>query len=261
MQKHKGIALVLGVGIVGAVVVYWFSRRSGVLAAPGIGAVSTVPQTETPKGSSTVVAAVKTAQVVEDLLRIGAPAAVGAAVPVVAASVPAAGVGVGGSAIAGSVASQAEASAAIGATTPAGAATSGGSSGLAGFFTNPITIGVGAAILIGVWVWRARRNETKGDREDFAESLGFRSDATGTQLDHLFQKLIAADPMIGGELRNRALNVIGKHDTSANTQWMRDCMTLLGISPTQAPPLPYDAPLDDEDSEQRFGDDDLMLEL
>lgn len=92
--------------------------------------------------------------------------------------------------------------------------------------------GIGA--LLG-WA-KSRTNDTKNAREDFAHQLGV------TDTTALWQKLQGSlDPTVAGELQNRALNRIGKHDATANTQWMSDVMAALS-SPAQTPQTTPGAP-------------------
>jgi hypothetical protein len=100
--------------------------------------------------------------------------------------------------------------------------------------------GIGA--LVG-WA-KSRTNSTKNAREDFAKQLGV-GDTTA-----LWQKLnTSLDPTVAGELQNRALNRIGKHDATANQQWMSDVLAALSApqamaSAPTAQPAPAAAPVD-----------------
>lgn len=77
-------------------------------------------------------------------------------------------------------------------------------------------LGPGLDALFG-WIGSIGKNVTKGSREDFAQSLG-----VGNTTE-LWKKLRAELPSSQAEeLINRALNVIGKKDEKANTQWMAD---------------------------------------
>lgn len=96
----------------------------------------------------------------------------------------------------------------------------GGMGAIGAFFTNPFTIGIGAALAGGLALWNRQRNVTKGSREDFAKELGFGN--LGGLYEHL-QGMGA-----GGEaLAHQGLNVIGRKDTAANTKWMDDVLKFL----------------------------------
>jgi hypothetical protein len=86
--------------------------------------------------------------------------------------------------------------------------------------------GVGTAIGAGVGALggliASRNNDTKGQREQFAQSIGFSN--TADLWKHLYDTL---PPNVAGELQQRALGRIGKHDTAANAQWMADVQAAL----------------------------------
>jgi hypothetical protein len=89
-----------------------------------------------------------------------------------------------------------------------------------------IGAGIGAAAggigsLIG-----ERHNDTKDQREDFAKQLGY---VDTTALWNGLSSKLPADQ--ANELRDRALNRIGKHDAGANQQWMSDVQTALAAAP------------------------------
>lgn len=95
-----------------------------------------------------------------------------------------------------------------------------------GKYFGGIGAGAGAAIGAGVGAIRGylkgRTNDTKNEREQFAQSLGAK-DSTDlwAQLNQYLP------PQEAQELQNRALNRIGKHDETANTQWEQDVQTAL----------------------------------
>lgn len=273
----KGGLLVFGVAGIGLLGWVLLKKTASVQPVPG-SAVLPPPAPPTPSPLPPTPAGPTTAAIVGTSIVTGAQVAGiiagagSAAVPVVAgaiaapaavAAIPAAGAlgaGVGGSTVAGSVAAGQAATAAAGADSAAGSAMT-GSVGMSGMAIG-LTVGIGAAVVIGIWVWRSRRNETKGDREDFAESLGFKSDATGTQFDHLFEAMNAIDPVRGGELRHEALNVIGKHDVDANVRWMHKVLQLFGLEQPAGPAqyVPYDQPLDPDEEEKR-DDYEVLMEM
>lgn len=86
----------------------------------------------------------------------------------------------------------------------------------------------GAGIGAAIGAIASRTNTTSNDREKFAQSIGFQS--TDELWQHLQQIL---PPQIAGELQNRALNRIGKHDKAANAQWMQDVQAALGAAQAQ----------------------------
>lgn len=100
-------------------------------------------------------------------------------------------------------------------------------------------LGAGVGALVGGvgGMFAGRSNDTKNEREQFAQSLG-QKDSTGLW-DYLGQNL---DSQASNELRDRALNRIGKHDEGANQQWMADVAAALqkGKTPVAAP---VDAPV------------------
>jgi hypothetical protein len=93
---------------------------------------------------------------------------------------------------------------------------------------------------------KARTNNTKNDREDFAKTLG-----VGNTTD-LWAKLNAAlPPETAQELQSRATTRIGKHDKTANAKWMEDVQAALNASgaaspqaATAAPAAPVAPPVD-----------------
>lgn len=100
-----------------------------------------------------------------------------------------------------------------------------GSGALTGLMLGgPIGMGIGAlAGLVGGWIGGARNN-TKDQREQFAtQSLGL-SGGTNELWSVLQERL---PPELADSLKNRALNVIGKKDTAANEEWMRDVIAAL----------------------------------
>ena len=106
-----------------------------------------------------------------------------------------------------------------------GAGVAGGIAGGAGTgfaFGGPVGAGIGAfAGLVGGLIGGAKNN-TKDARAQFAQQMGFGS------IDDLFAALQQKAPDQAGELRNRALNVIGKKDTAGNQKWMDDVVKALG---------------------------------
>ncbi len=70
---------------------------------------------------------------------------------------------------------------------------------------------------------KARTNDTKNDREAFAKSLGL---ANSSDLWARLNETLP--PEQAAELQHRALNRIGKHDNTANTQWMADVKSAMG---------------------------------
>lgn len=101
-----------------------------------------------------------------------------------------------------------------------------GKGAMAGVQYGKYVAGMGAIPAAGIgalagWA-KSRTNNTKNDREDFAGSLGLpNSTALWSKLND------SADPVAAGELQNRALNRIGKHDSTANNQWMQDVQAAL----------------------------------
>jgi hypothetical protein len=91
-----------------------------------------------------------------------------------------------------------------------------------------------------------RRNDTKNAREDFAKQLGL---PDTTALWSKFSSELPPDQ--AQELRDRALNRIGKKDVGANQQWMLDVQAALKDAPRSkaawdasqiAAPPPTEAP-------------------
>lgn len=270
MNKNAGLIIGIVAVVVGGGALAWFLLRN---RAPVAGVMPAAPASSSPgdttglPGTATGPSGPSPTQVAGLIAETGlGVAGLITATPAITATAAAGATGaaVGGSTTAGSVAATQAATAAASADTAAGASvagsTGGGSSGLGAFFTNPWTIGIGAAIAIGVWVFNARRNETKDDRVDFAESIGFYDEVptiTGTRrvgnLDKLFNAMRDYGTQTGtldvaGELIDRALNVIGKHDTDANVRWMHDVLRFFRVedTPSVAAGLPYAAPIEDE---------------
>lgn len=98
-------------------------------------------------------------------------------------------------------------------------------------FTFGISIGVGAAI---GWLAARNSNDTREDREVFANRLGFPGDGLGANLNPttdltdkskgLYSYLIFIER---DDLTGFALNQIGRKDFDTNTQWMVDVMAAL----------------------------------
>jgi hypothetical protein len=87
------------------------------------------------------------------------------------------------------------------------------------------TVGPGAPIGAAVGAIAARTNTTKNDREKFAQSIGF------TDTNALWQHLQQTLPQpVAAELQSRALTRIGKHDKTANAQWMNDVTAALAAA-------------------------------
>lgn len=146
------------------------------------------------------------------------------------AGTAAAGGALGGAAAVGSSGAAAGAyTGAYGANIVAGGTgATGGGAALGAFFTNPWTIGIGAAIGVGYAIYKARRNETKEDRLNFSNQMGYAT--VDEMLDHLAWK----DPEKAEQLRKEAVGIIGKHDVSANGRWMRSVQAAF-----QGPPPPH----------------------
>lgn len=94
-----------------------------------------------------------------------------------------------------------------------------------------ISIGVGA---LAGYLWARNTNNTKDDREVFAQRLGFSGDGLGVHTDvttdlgdkskGLYSYLI----FIGrSDLTDYAMHVIGRQDFDHNTQWMVDVLAAL----------------------------------
>lgn len=106
-----------------------------------------------------------------------------------------------------------------------------GGAGTGFAFGGPIGAGIGAVGgLIGGLIGGAKNN-TKDQRAAFAQELGYRS------VDELFAALQEKAPDQAGELRNRALNQIGKKDTGGNQKWMDDVLKALGDAEKKASAL------------------------
>lgn len=78
-----------------------------------------------------------------------------------------------------------------------------------------LTAGIGAAIVAGFALYSRQNNVTAKSREKFASELGFQN------LGALYKSLQGMGPR-GEQLANTGLNVIGRKDTAANQQWMKD---------------------------------------
>jgi hypothetical protein len=109
-----------------------------------------------------------------------------------------------------------------------------------GSMVGPIGTLAGAGIGAGYGAIKGfidgRRNDTKNDREDFATQMGVQG-STG-----LWDRLkTGATDEAAHELQDRALNRIGKHDETANAQWMADVQAALAAG-RPAPPPPAAAP-------------------
>ncbi len=83
-----------------------------------------------------------------------------------------------------------------------------------------------AAVGAAIGALKSRTNNTKNDREAFAKSLGLPNSTALWQT--LSQKL---PPEQAQELQNRATTRIGKHDKTANAQWMQDVQAALSAPP------------------------------
>jgi hypothetical protein len=92
-----------------------------------------------------------------------------------------------------------------------------GGIGLAG----AATLGIGAVVAAAVYAWQKNRNSTKNAREDFSKQLGYKN------TDQLYNALDNLGPE-GKALKQQALNVIGKKDSTANKDWMTKAGQLIG---------------------------------
>lgn len=82
------------------------------------------------------------------------------------------------------------------------------------------TFGIGAAVVAGIAAYEAHKNDTLAARQDFATQLGYKD------LSSLYTDLQSKGTE-GQALANTGLNVIGKHDTAANTAWMKQVTDFL----------------------------------
>jgi hypothetical protein len=82
------------------------------------------------------------------------------------------------------------------------------------------TFGVGAAVVAGIAAYEAHKNDTQAARSDFATQLGYNS------LADLYTDLQSKGTQ-GQALANTGLNVIGKHDSTANNAWMQQVTDFL----------------------------------
>lgn len=92
---------------------------------------------------------------------------------------------------------------------------------------------VGAGIGSVTGYLQGRTNDAKNEREKFAQSLGL---ADSTALWQRLDSTLPADQAT--ELRDRALNRIGKHDMAANAQWMRDVEAAMAAAPPKSATAP-----------------------
>jgi hypothetical protein len=101
-----------------------------------------------------------------------------------------------------------------------GAAQGAASGASFGSMFGPIGMGVGAGVGALIGTIQGGRNDTKGQREEFASQMGH-------SLNTLLDTLATQHGEEGRRLQHEALNIIGRKDNQRNAVWMNQVYALL----------------------------------